>query len=165
MSILQQSPVIETKKVSVNSHPGARVNADEEPRLPAGWYEDSLAAVRNRQPFSPEHIAIRKQYEAEHRAWEDRMEARGRGYSPSTVVSLVDGGEQVLMDYLRQTGAPAEIIDIARWLPTAAVVKYRFFFNWQKIDRFNAVHVGQFVPALRAAIKSIRYFLDAAKPQ
>jgi len=165
MSILHQPSPIETAKVSVNSHPVTRNSANEEPRLPAGWYEDGQAAVRNRQPFSPEHMETRERYQAEHRAWEDRMEAKGRGYSPETGYRLVDDGEQVLMDYLRLTGAPAEIIDIAKWLPTAAVVKHNFFWSWKSMSRFHAVRVGQFVPAMRAAIKSIRFFLDAAKVQ
>jgi len=71
----------------------------------------------------------------------------------------------VLMDNLRLTGAPADIIDIAKWLPTAAVVKHNFFWSWKSMSRFHAVRVGQFVPAMRAAIKSIRFFLDAAKVQ
>ena len=161
MSILQQSPIIVAPAVSMISTSSRK--ADEEPQLPAEFDHGVKAAVKAGRAWTEEQISGLDQFRADHAAWHARMAKKGKGYSPDTVRNLSMDAQAILMDYLELTGAPEEIKTIAKWNTTAENIWARYYFSWNALDDYAAARVAQFVPALRQAIKVVRFFLNAAQ--
>lgn len=139
--------------------------SDEEPRLPESHYAEFREDVKHGRASSSEHIAVSEQHQADHKVWEARMEKKGRGYTAGTVRGLALDSQVILMDYLRLTGAPDEILKIAEWQSLAFALQYSHFWKWSALSYGQLVQVGQLVPILRSAIKSIKFYPKAPKNQ
>jgi hypothetical protein len=131
-------------------------NKDAEPNLSPDLEALMKADIRAHRPFSPETLETYKQFNADHEAWEVRMANKGRGYKPQYIKDLVRHSESQLMDWLKNNGAPDEILTLAEFIPEGKLITYVYFSRWMNMPPYFATELGHLVPAAARAVKALK---------
>lgn len=133
------------------------------PEMPADVAKRMRRAEQRGKPYDPQDFAAWQGYHAQLETWKEQAAAIGRAYDPHEVWEVEYEAHNALMQYLRASGAPEEIITIAA---AERILTYAFLVygrRWQRMSDICAADVARYMPAAKKALRAVRALIKTLR--